>query len=36
MAELKVLGAIFVAHPSDLPSLLNISRAKLSALDRAR
>ncbi len=34
MAELKVLGAIFVSHPSDLPSMLNISRAKLSALDR--
>jgi iron complex transport system ATP-binding protein len=34
MAELKVLGAVFVPHPSDLPSMLNISRAKLSALDR--
>jgi iron complex transport system ATP-binding protein len=34
MAELKVLGAVFVSHPSDLPSMLNISRSKLSALDR--
>jgi hypothetical protein len=34
MAELKALGAVFVAHPSDLPSLLNISKDKLSMLDR--
>jgi hypothetical protein len=34
MAELHVLGAVFVSHPSDLPSMINISRAKLNELDR--
>jgi iron complex transport system ATP-binding protein len=29
MNELKIDGAVFVKHPSDLPSLLNISKAKL-------
>ncbi|MCW3983931.1 MAG: ABC transporter ATP-binding protein [Candidatus Bathyarchaeota archaeon] len=32
MRDLKVGGAVFVKHPSDLPSLLNVSKDKLAGL----